>query len=200
MNGFGGMSNAPIMRRAVALHPVFPLSIALIAVSIVGCQSEPQAKAPPRDPVALEAYAKACTESSDPDACLTACNAGVYASCNELGHLYELGMNVPSDGVAASSYYRKACDGGDMQGCYSAAYVLENGIAGRRDAHCALALYAYSCDGGYLRACIVGGYMLKTGVDLDKDEARAAVLFKKACDGGKAEACNQLKELGQPQP
>lgn len=177
------------------------LAPALVGVAILaaGC-SQPDAKTPTtHDPAVLQGMAQSCTQRSEPEACRIACEGGLFPSCSDLGHLYELGLNVPRDGVAASSYYRMGCNGGDMASCFNAAYVLENGIAGRRDAGCALALYNYSCDGGFARGCLVAGFMYKSGVDVKKDDARAAAVFKKACDAGNVSGCNQLKELGQKQ-
>jgi TPR repeat protein len=176
------------------------LTLLVVGAIALGCSAQPEARtATTHDPVILRSMAKTCTETSDPEACRIACDGGLYASCSDLGHLYELGLNVPRDSIAASSYYRKGCDGGDMASCFNAAYVLENGIAGRRDARCAVALYNYACDGGFIRGCLVAGFMYKSGVDIEKDDARAAVFFKKACDGGNVSGCNQLKELGQKQ-
>ena len=172
--------------------------MALACALVFGCSTQPEAKtATTHDPVLLKGMEQSCTESAEPEACRLACEGGLFASCSELGHLYELGLNVPRNVVAASSYYRKGCDGGDMPSCFNAAYVLENGIAGRRDAHCAAALYNYACDGGFIRGCLVVGFMYKSGLDIEKDDARAAVLFKKACDAGNVSGCNQLKELAE---
>ena len=185
--------------------PRAPRSLMVVAtsfaISMLGAAcSQPDPKTPTtHDPVILQGMAQSCTEHSEPEACRIACEGGLSASCSDLGHLYELGVNVPRDGVAASSYYRMGCNGGDMPSCFNAAYVLENGIAGRRDAACALALYDYSCVGGFSRGCLVAGFMYKSGVDVKKDDARAAVYFKKACDAGNVSGCNQLKELEQKQ-
>ncbi|MEO7097077.1 MAG: tetratricopeptide repeat protein [Polyangiales bacterium] len=180
----------------MASRTLLLLTAGLLGAIAAGCSTQPDPQtAKAHDPTILKGMAQSCVETSEPEACRAACDGGLFASCSDLGHLYELGLNVPRDVVAASSYYRKGCDGGDMAGCFNAAYVLENGIAGRRDPHCAVALYNYACDGGFIRGCLVAGFMYKSGVDITKDVARAALFFKKACDSGNVSGCNQLKEL-----
>lgn len=175
------------------------VSVATLASAALGCESAPRAREPVSDPVILTSLRDSCN-AGEVAACERACDSRDLYACNEAGHIYELGVGVPRDGVGAAAFYRKACDGGDMGGCFNAAYVLENGIAGRRDVHCALALYDYACNGGYLRSCLVAGYMLKNGIDVERDDARAAHEFKKACDGGNVSGCNQLKTLGVEAP
>jgi TPR repeat protein len=169
----------------------------LVSVCSFGCEEASRpAKHAAKDPVFVEAADKECVESAIVSSCETACDGGVMRSCTELGRIYELGLNVTRDGIAAAALYRRACDGGDMAGCYSAAYVLENGIAGRRDARCAVAMYEYACNGGYARGCLMAGFMYKSGVDVGKDDASAAEAFKKACAAGNEAGCKQLEMLG----
>lgn len=178
----------------VARAVVLPALLAIL--SLGGCDETRPAKTPVLDPVFVDAADRECVESAIISSCETACDGGVMRSCTELGRIYELGLNVTRDGIAAAALYRKACDGGDMAGCYSAAYVLENGIAGRRDPHCAIAMYKYACEGGYTRGCLMAGYMYKAGIDVEKDDASAAEAFKKACLAGNNAGCEQLKTIG----
>jgi len=164
----------------------------------LGCSSKPDAKAPV-DQVALNKATEDC-RAGEVEGCAQACAGGDTQSCNDAGHIYELGIRVPRDGLAAGAYYRKACDAGDMVGCFNAGYLLEHGISGRRDPHCALAMYNYACDGGYARGCLSAGFMYKSGLDITPDPERASKVFKKACDSGNEAACNQLKATSATAP
>ncbi len=189
-----------VLARPLSRLGAGAVTLVLVAAGLLACGEKPLARAPVvTDPATLDQLSQKCVQESDPKACQTACDSGVAASCNDLGHLYELGVNVTRDGIAASAYYRRACDAGDMGGCFNAGYALENGLGGRQDAGCALALYNYACNGGFTRGCLTAGFMYKSGIDGKKDDKKAIEVFQKACAGGNVTGCNQLKELGQPQ-
>jgi TPR repeat protein len=70
-------------------------------------------------------------------------------ACNYLGFIYDQGLGVPPDDVAASKIYQKACDQGNMVGCNGLGCVLQN-LGNNTEAR---KYFQKACDGNVAEAC-----------------------------------------------
>jgi tetratricopeptide (TPR) repeat protein len=78
-----------------------------------------------------------------------ACEGGNMNACNYLGFIYDQGLDVPVDDVAAGKIYQKSCDQGNMRGCNGLGSVFQN-IGNNTEAR---KYFQKACDGRLKEAC-----------------------------------------------
>jgi len=100
----------------VAIMLVPRCAAALLLLACASCAAERQ---PP------SASLQRC---ADPASCELDCAIGVGASCRQLAHQHELGIQTQIDLRKAIRLYQRGCGAGDTQSCVSAANYLRNGV------------------------------------------------------------------------
>ena len=73
------------------------------------------------------------------------CRAGDFVACNNLGALYEEGIQVEQDYKTAISLYTKACNGGLAWSCKNVGVLYEEGRGVDKNLTKARSFYEFAC-------------------------------------------------------
>lgn len=118
----------------------------------------------------------------------------VAVSCNELGRIYETGVNNRNepDYVHAFENYTLACTRGAPLGCTNMAYMLERGFGVKMDTKGAMARYEEGCAKKVPTACNNLGWMWFKGHGIAPDLQKAEGYFTQACEVFLGRGCVNL--------
>jgi TPR repeat protein len=106
----------------------------------------------------------------------------------KLGQMFEFGVGVPEDAVAAVSWYRRAAEQGDREAQYSLGHMFDLGQGVTRDSAQAIIWYKRAADQGLAAAQLTLGLIYSDGDGVPKDPVWAASWYQKAADQGDGNA------------
>lgn len=127
-----------------------------------------------------------------------ACNLDDAAGCNDLGIVYESGLefkNLPPDFKKANAYYEKACNMGNSSGCSNRGFLYANGYGVKQDYKKANTYYEKSCTLNNSDGCLNSGVFYGNGKGVKQNYGLANIYYEKACNLNNGGGCNNLGVL-----
>ena len=126
-----------------------------------------------------------------------AASAGDARGALYVGVLYDSGLGVVQDEVAAMAWYRRAAERGSAAGMFNVGVLYDSGLGVPRDPEQAAAWYDRAAALGFPRAEYNLALLYESGTGVPRDPARARALFHKAAEHGLTAARIHLASLGE---
>ena len=121
-----------------------------------------------------------------------ACNLDDAAGCNDLGIVYESGLefkNLPPDFKKANAYYEKACNMGNSSGCSNRGFLYANGYGVKQDYKKANTYYDKACNMNSGTGCFNLGVAYEQGYGVKQDYKKANTYYEKSCTLNNSDGC-----------